>query len=407
MKTSIVILTHNQFHHTVLCLESIRKHTPEEYELIFVDNASTDMTKAYLELQPDVRLINNAENRGFAVACNQGLEAATGEAVLFLNNDTVVTPGWLGHMLQALQSSPDVGMCGPFTNYASGHQVIKVPYTDLLDLDSFAIEHGSTFEGTITEVRRLIGFCLLVRRSVLDEIGGFDELFGLGNFEDDDLCLRAAFAGYRLVIANASFVHHVGHATMKEVRVDKTSLLLYQNRYRALEKWGTDIFSLLYKKDIRLTCCIKAANEKQLLESLHSISGLADEVIVVDLEGQFTDLLLSSAHVQCLNVQNVTDSTAQWKQAIEAAREPYLLLLEAGESVSDRTRRQLRALKRTIPPQIKAVATDCGHEGTEHPLRQIRLFHRSYPFTSTNDHTENAEHDELLESSVMILSGLA
>jgi SAM-dependent methyltransferase len=93
--TSIVILTHNQLSYTRLCVDSIRQCTDEPYELIFVDNASTDGTVEYLQSLGNIKLVLNAENRGFPAAANQGMQLAVGRQILLLNNDTVVPTGWL------------------------------------------------------------------------------------------------------------------------------------------------------------------------------------------------------------------------------------------------------------------------------------------------------------------------
>lgn len=246
MKTSIVILTHNQLAMTIGCLESIRRHTPEEHEIIIIDNGSTDGTQGYARLQPDVILHENEENLGFAKGCNQGIELATGDNVLFLNNDTIMTKDWLKNMLQALYSSEHIGMVGPVTNYSSGHQRIPVSYSDLAGLDAFSQSHVEAHAGSKLSVRRLVGFCLLAKRSVLDEIGGFDERFGLGNYEDDDLCLRAIRQGYGLYVALDSFIHHYGHATMNQLRSDSLHTLLQENSKKATEKWGNNIHELIY-----------------------------------------------------------------------------------------------------------------------------------------------------------------
>lgn len=111
--TSIVIITHNELTYTRLCVDSIREHTDEPYELIFVDNASTDGTVAYLRSLPGVQVIANSENRGFPAASNQGIEAASGRQVLLLNNDTVVTTGWLSRLLRTLYSTPRSALSAP------------------------------------------------------------------------------------------------------------------------------------------------------------------------------------------------------------------------------------------------------------------------------------------------------
>jgi GT2 family glycosyltransferase/2-polyprenyl-3-methyl-5-hydroxy-6-metoxy-1,4-benzoquinol methylase len=235
--TSIVIVTHNQVHFTQLCLDSIRRYTDEPYELIVVDNGSTDGTLTYLRSLGDVNVIENCTNLGFPAGANQGIRAATGQQVLLLNNDTWVTTGWLGRMLHALFSDPDVGLVGPSSNWVSGEQQVNVTYEqDLLGLESFAWDWGKAHDQTRVETQRLVGFCLLMRREVIERVGLLDERFGIGCFEDDDYSRRAIQAGYRLVIARDAFVHHFGGQTFLASGVDY-SALLKRNRELYRQKW--------------------------------------------------------------------------------------------------------------------------------------------------------------------------
>ena len=190
--TSIVLLTHNQLDYTRRCVESIRRYTDEPYELVFVDNGSQDDTVNYLQSLGNVKLICNTENRGFPAGANQGIRAASGRQILLLNNDTVVTTGWLQRLLRALHSAPDIGLAGPCSNCVSGGQEIPVLYGDVSGLDGFAWEWGKANDQVVQETDRLIGFCFLFRREVMDRIGLLDERFGIGCFEDDDYCLRAS-----------------------------------------------------------------------------------------------------------------------------------------------------------------------------------------------------------------------
>ena len=193
-KTSIIVVTYNQLDYTRQCVNSIRLLTDEPYELIFVDNASRDATPDYLrslEKADDVTLILNDQNCGFPAAVNQGLERATGDNILLLNNDTIVTTGWLRRMLDVLHSSDDVGLVGPVSNSVSGPQQVAVGYRHLNELDGFAWDWGRQHRGRQAEIDRLVGFCLLFKREVVERIGTLDERFGIGNFEDDDFCRRA------------------------------------------------------------------------------------------------------------------------------------------------------------------------------------------------------------------------
>ncbi len=219
--TSIVIVTHNQLEYTRQCLDSIQRLTDEPYELIVVDNGSSDGTVEYLRGMPGVRLIVNESNRGFPAAANQGITASTGSQILLLNNDVVVTTGWLFRLLRALHSDPAIGLVGPCSNFVSGPQQVEARYESLADLDGFAWDWGGAHEGVCVEVNRLVGFCLLIRREVVEAIGLLDEQFGMGCFEDDDYCLRAIQAGYRAVIAGDAFVHHYGGRTFVGSGVDQ------------------------------------------------------------------------------------------------------------------------------------------------------------------------------------------
>jgi GT2 family glycosyltransferase/tetratricopeptide (TPR) repeat protein/2-polyprenyl-3-methyl-5-hydroxy-6-metoxy-1,4-benzoquinol methylase len=236
--TSIVIITHNQLEYSRRCLESIRRLTDEPYELIVVDNASTDGTVDYLRAMSFVRLISNETNRGFPAAVNQGIEVAGGRQILLLNNDTVVTTGWLGRLLRALYRDPHIGLVGPCSNSVSDPQQVEGGYDTLAQLDGFAWDWGKAHDGRLVQTDRLVGFCLLIRRDVIDAIGLLDERFGVGCFEDDDYCLRAIRAGYRAMIGVDAFVHHYGGRTFIGSGVNCQALMA-ENQRRFYDKWSS------------------------------------------------------------------------------------------------------------------------------------------------------------------------
>ncbi|TWT43066.1 SPBc2 prophage-derived glycosyltransferase SunS [Thalassoglobus neptunius] len=237
--TSIILVTHNQLSYTKQCLDSIRLRTIAPYEIIVVDNGSNDQTAEYLGHCDDVRLISNRENRGFPAAVNQGIAAAQGTQVLLLNNDTLVTTGWLTRMLEALHSQADVGLVGPLSNNVSGEQQVNVTYDDLSQLDGFAWELSKQQHNQRVTTDRLVGFCLLFKRELVDRIGLFDEQFGIGNFEDDDFCRRAQESGYRCLIATDAFVHHFGSVTFRGSGVNLRALL-QQNQELYQRKWNRE-----------------------------------------------------------------------------------------------------------------------------------------------------------------------
>ncbi len=240
-RTSIVIPVHDQLSYTKLCLENLRRFTKAgEYEIVVVDDGSRDGTAEFLSGEKDVRVVTNPSNLGFPAACNRGIRAAraTNEIVL-LNNDVVVTEGWLEGLLRAA-APPDVGLAGPVTNRVKGRQKDEsAGYDDLDDMRRHAAETARRRRGIHVEAETLMGFCLLVKRGVFERIGLLDERFGLGNYEDDDLCLRAGKAGFRLRIASDVFVHHYGSRTFA-ARAASYDELLERNRKLFDEKWRKD-----------------------------------------------------------------------------------------------------------------------------------------------------------------------
>ncbi len=239
--TSIIMLTLNQLNLTKDCLASIEAHTPEPYEIIVVDNGSSDGTvdylRSYAAAHANVRLITNSENLGFAMGNNQGLAVAKGDYVLLLNNDTVVTPGWLGRMLDVCRRNPATGIVGPMSNYVSGPQLVTgVTYRDGAELVAFAEQWAEAHRGQSQPIMRVVGFCLLARRAVIDAIGGLDVRFPSGNFEDDDFCVRAALAGFEARIAKDVFIHHVGSQTFIGAKIDY-SHNMERNWKLFKEKW--------------------------------------------------------------------------------------------------------------------------------------------------------------------------
>lgn len=374
--TSIVIVTHNQLQHSHACIESIRHLTDEPYELIFVDNGSTDGTPDYLESFANATVIRNDDNRGFPAAVNQGLEVATGDNILLLNNDTIVTTGWLRRMLDALHSDPAIGLVGPVSNNVSGAQQIAVDYDDLAALDGFAWDETSQHAGERIPTDRLVGFCLLFERALLNAVGRLDERFGIGNFEDDDFCRRASHAGYKAVIARDAFVHHEGGATFRATGVD-FSALMTENRRKFDEKWNgsestasvetpeplpADRESLQKTPAFRLEnrggglllsedrprvslCMIVRDNERTIRPALESIKPWVDEMIVVDTGS--TDATPDICRELGARVEQFAwcdDFSAARNESLKYASGEWLFWMDSDDTMPAACGRRLRSL---------------------------------------------------------------
>lgn len=226
-RVSIIVLTFNALEHTRRCVASLLEHTDARHELIFVDNGSTDGTVTWLgelvRCQPRAQVILNGANLGFAAGNNVGLAAARGDFMLLLNSDTVVTPGWLDRLLWPALADPRVGLVGPVTNNITGVQKLaEVGYQPrtLDGLNAFAARHATEHAGQAAPALWIVGFCLLIRRETVERLGGLDEIYGQGNYEDVDYCLRAFLAGFRAVIAQDCYIHHAGSASFDAAGVD-------------------------------------------------------------------------------------------------------------------------------------------------------------------------------------------
>jgi GT2 family glycosyltransferase/glycosyltransferase involved in cell wall biosynthesis len=241
-KASLIILTYNNLDYTRMCLDSIYAKTGvAEYEIIVVDNASGDGTpdflRTYAETKPNLRLILNSTNLGFSRGNNQGAAEAAGEYLVFLNNDVVVTEGWLSTLIAYLQD-PQVGMVGPVTNSSGNECQIQVNYEDLEGLDEFAEQYVNEHQGRSFEIRMLPFQCVAMRKSVYEEIGPLDERFGTGMFEDDDYALRMARKGYRIICAEDVFIHHWGSASFSKLVYTDYWDLFKTNLEKFEDKWG-------------------------------------------------------------------------------------------------------------------------------------------------------------------------
>jgi GT2 family glycosyltransferase len=236
-KTSIIIPTYNGEELLRDCIYTIRESTKNvPYELIVVDNGSTDGTLDYC-MRERVTFVSQPGNTGFPEACNLGLRIASGEAMLLLNNDVLATPHWLEHMLLCLDSSPDIGIVGPVSNYASGKQQLKEPYTNLEDMSR---KYRKSNPSKWQEVKRIVGLSFLMKREVMEQVGLLDERFSPGHFEDDDYCIRARQAGYRLMIAGDSFLFHHGSKSFNRNGEEAHKALIARNKQLFIEKWGED-----------------------------------------------------------------------------------------------------------------------------------------------------------------------
>ena len=241
------------------CIAALGRYTRQPWELIVVDDGSSDETSAYLESVRDavpvaVTVIASVTSRGIAAAINQGLKAARGEYLVLLNNDVVVTDGWLGQLIALANATADftaehaecaetkkeggtegrpavdlgagsvpsqrtIGLVGPMSNQGAAPQCVgSVPYRDLPSMHDFARRWRDEHRGTWSTVAKLSGACILMKRAVYEAVGGLDERSGTEAWADD-LAVRARRAGFALAVAHDLFVHRISGSTGGWTRV--------------------------------------------------------------------------------------------------------------------------------------------------------------------------------------------
>jgi GT2 family glycosyltransferase/glycosyltransferase involved in cell wall biosynthesis len=240
---SVVVLAYNNLDFTRACLASVESMSCwDNLEVIVVDNASTDGTREFLQAWeaagPGRRAILNDANLGFAAGNNVGLAAARGDYLVLLNNDTYVTPGWIGTMVRHLARHPDIGILGPVTNNIGNEARIEIHYADMAEMQRKAAEYTRRHLGNLFDIQTVAFFCVAMPRSTWERVGPLDEAFGIGFFEDDDYCRRVEAAGLRVACADDVFVHHHLSASFDALKAERKRELFERNKAIYEAKWG-------------------------------------------------------------------------------------------------------------------------------------------------------------------------
>jgi GT2 family glycosyltransferase len=254
-RVSVVVPAWNEEVVTAECLMSLFRCSDEcALQIIVVDNGSKDRLYGELEDHPDLQLITLPENIGFGPASNLGASKATGDFVLFLNNDAQIAPGALTAMIAALEDDSTAAVCGPKILSFDGRLQEAGAFIrsdGFGHLIGFASDPETPRFSYRRKVEHLSGAALLVRREILEEVGGFDDAFAPAYCEDADLSLRLRRAGYSLVYEpNALVAHHLSKSSVRkddDGRQLEKLKLVGRNRAKLIERWADD----LLKFDIR------------------------------------------------------------------------------------------------------------------------------------------------------------
>ncbi len=230
----IVLLVWNHLELTRPCVESLLRCTEVPARLLIVDNDSNEETKAYLRSVRGTRwvgveVLTNRSNEGYVGGMNRGMRHATAPFVCLLNNDTLLTPGWLSRMIRAANRFADIGVLNPASNTFGERPPQGV------SLDTYAGLIGNQ-RGRLVEVGQCIGFCMLIKRAVIESIGYLDETLDRFFFEDSDYSLRAARAGFRCAVAREAYVWHAEHRSVRALPEREAIFAANQRRFWA--RWG-------------------------------------------------------------------------------------------------------------------------------------------------------------------------
>ncbi len=231
----LILLSWNHLEQTQPCLESLFQCTKLPTRLVIVDNGSEPPVREVLrQVRPagaikDVTLVQLEQNEGFPRGMNQGIRASRAPYVCLLNNDLRFTTGWLREMIYVAATHPTIGVVNPTSNTFGNRPGRGI------SLDTYA-ERRRSLHGRYTEVGMCIGFCMLIKREVMDRIGGLNEEVERIFFEDEDFCMRAQQAGYQSVVAAGSYVFHAEHQTVS--KMPEREALFARNRRWCEERWG-------------------------------------------------------------------------------------------------------------------------------------------------------------------------
>jgi GT2 family glycosyltransferase/glycosyltransferase involved in cell wall biosynthesis len=235
----IVVPVYNAPDDVRACVDSVLAHLRPDVRLVLIDDASPDPRIAtyFAELErrahPQVLLLRNAQNLGFTGTANRGMQLSRADVVL-LNSDTIVTAGWLDAIMHCAATDPRTGTITPFSNNA---EICSFPrfcednaWPAGADPEPVQRALAEAAAPTYPDLPTGVGFCMYIRRALLDDVGLFDMAFGAGYGEENDLCLRAARAGWRNVLADNAFVAHTGGKSFagqkSELGVRNMALLL-------------------------------------------------------------------------------------------------------------------------------------------------------------------------------------
>ncbi len=341
-KVDIVILTKNNLEDTKECLQYIYNNNAEDiFNLIIVDQCSTDGTQNFLvyfaKKYNNINISMEKENLGFAGGCNKGATLGRSEYILFLNNDALLGKDSLKRMLTALKEG-NMDAVGPISNQTGEIQKLCEPYNALNyheEMERVGRKLWLQYGGKTALFHRLAGFCLLVKRKAFESIKGFSLEYGIGYYEDDDLCYRLHKNGYKLAVACGVFVHHHGSRSFKKAKISSDQLIV-RNRLRFLENtYYRDFIEQKLDNEPLVSVLISTKDRpKQLMIAIDSVlkQGYSNiELIIVRDGGCSVSETISEfddTRIKLINLEENIGKSSALNMALDKAKGKYIAYLD-------------------------------------------------------------------------------
>lgn len=382
-RVSVIIPVFNGLAYIQQCLTALYAHPIRaSFEVLVIDQASTDGSREYLQetaaQHAQFHLIGNPVNVGFPRAVNQGAACARGSYLMIVNSDVILAPGCIDRLIAALDSDERLAVVSPVTNYVGrGMQVDPAAKTlQPADIITYAAQIANRTE-LIPIVDHLVFFCVLLRRDTFELLNGMSEVYALGNYEDNDFCLRARLAGHTLALVPGAFAYHFGSRTFKGQNLAHTQWMernerLYYERASHLSRTLPRLHRPGYLNSPRLTVIVDGrADHMMLFLTLNSLAHQTVTCFDVVLVGDAVMLEVAMERfagilsLSCSELQ-IDDNVLAWNHAHKLVRGDWVVCVCAGDVLYPTHIEMLLSLTKSnshvVSTQVNAVLFASGHE---------------------------------------------
>jgi GT2 family glycosyltransferase/glycosyltransferase involved in cell wall biosynthesis len=322
--TSIIVPVYNALDYARDCIDRLyRVPTQVTFEVIVVDDGSAPEVRDWLNEESTRRdrfsFISFDQNRGFAAAVNAGAAIACGNTLCLLNSDTLVAAGWLDRLHAALENDSELGIVSPITNsLGSLAQLNQEAPENPLSIDRFTAQLKDNGQ-VINEPARLTFFCVLIRQTLWEKLSGLTEIYGSGNYEDDDFCLRTRLLGYLLGVVPSAFVFHYAKRSFDANEIDHASLLNQNAKRFARRAWdfSTELGNHVRRKPINSSITVIVPVVDLTSDLRRSLASLTNQTI-----GGFEVLIINGTQA---SLAPILDEYRDRLTLVAATSEPSLL----------------------------------------------------------------------------------